>query len=188
MLVFACRIWRVEPFVPRLLDRNSRHIEIQHSPCPCVSMQEIGVSSLTRNGVSSCGSNETSVFKCWVSLAFVTDTRMDVTRRQTDLQFLSQMSSYWLSRTFTDLERRFLSFWVSQASCESPSKKKNLSKSWTPLKGKSAETSNHHHDNNDGRNRDDVFSRDGDALRHYVNKLTLSGDISIRRHHSSSVP
>ena len=66
--------------------------------------------------------------------------------------------------------------------------RKNLSKSWTPLKGKSAGTSNHHHDNNDGRNRDDVFSRDGDALRHYVNKLTLSGDISIRRHHSSSVP
>lgn len=66
--------------------------------------------------------------------------------------------------------------------------KKNPSKSWTPLKGRSAEASNHHHDNNDGSNRDDVFSRDGSVLRHYVNKLTLSGDISIRRHHSSSVP
>ena len=70
MLVFACRIWRVKPFLRRLLDRKSRHIEIQHSPCPYVSLQENGVSSLIRNGVSSSDSNETlfTTAECYLPL------------------------------------------------------------------------------------------------------------------------
>lgn len=69
-----------------------------------------------------------------------------------------------------------------------PFNKKKTLKSWTHLKGRSTETWNHHRDNNDGNSRDDLFSRDGSVLGHYINKLTLSGEISIWRHHSSSAP